>query len=150
MLYLLMDAGTDTYAVASASVLEVVPCAFLKSAPGVPPSIAGILNHRGRPVPVVDSGLLLAGRPCPVLFSTRIVLQYVAIAGRRRVLGLMGENVTRVHAFEESDFVEPGARAVDFPCAGRVAALGDRWVQRLDLQSVLTENVWDALTAEDP
>jgi len=149
MLYLLMDAGSDTYAVASASVVEVVPCAALKSAPGAPPAVAGILNYRGGPVPVVDCCVLLAGNPCPILFSTRIILQRLAIGGRDRLLGLMGENVTRVQAFEESDFVEPGARAADFPFAGRIAALGDRWVQRLHMESVLTEDVWKTLTTEE-
>ena len=149
MLYLLMDAGTDTYAVASALVVEVVPCAMLKSAPGAPHSIAGILNYRNQPVPVVDCGILLAGLPSPARFSTRIILQRIVIDGRERVLGLMGENVTRVQEFEESDFVEPGARAADFPFAGRIAALGDRWVQRLDTASVLTGEVWEALTTEE-
>jgi len=130
-------------------VVEVVPCAALKSAPGAPQAVAGILNYRGGPVPVVDCGVLLAGNPCPVHFSTRIILQRLAIGGRDRVLGLMGENVTRVQEFEESDFVEPGARAADFPFAGRVAALGDRWVQRLHIESVLTEDVWETLTTEE-
>lgn len=149
MLYVLMDAGTDTYAVASASVVEVVPCASLKFAPGAPRSVAGILNYRATPVPVVDCGILLAGHSSAVRFSTRIILLRLEIGGRERVLGLMGENVTRVQAFDESDFVEPGARAADFPCAGRIAALGDRWVQRLDTASVLTEEVWEALTTEE-
>lgn len=149
MLYLLMDAGSDTYAVASDSVLAVVPCAALKSAPGAPHAVAGILNYRCSPVPVVDCGILLAGQPCPVRFSTRIILLRLAMGGRERILGLMGKNVTRVHAFEESDFVEPGARATDFPFAGRVAALGDRWVQRLHMESVLTEDVWETLTTEE-
>jgi len=148
MLYLLMDAGSDTYAVASASVAEVVHCAALKAAPGAPPAVAGILNCRGLPVPVVDCGVLLAARPSPVRFSTRIILLRLKIGGRERVLGLMGENVTRVQGFEESDFVEPGARARDFPFAGRVASLGDRWIQRLHMESVLTDDVWEALTGE--
>jgi len=149
MLYLLMDAGADIYAVASASVVEVVPCAALKSAPGAPAAVAGILNYRGDPVPVVDCGILLAGSASRVCFSTRIILQRLMIGGHERVLGLLAENVTRVQAFEESDFVEPGARADDFPFAGRVAALGDRWVQRLHMESVLTEDVWKSLTTEE-
>ena len=149
MLYLLINAGADTYAVAAASVVEVVACAALKLVPGGPPAVAGILNYRGCPVPVIDCGILLVGRPCPVLFSTRIILQKLTVAGRERVLGLMGENATRIQAFDESDFVEPGAQAVDFPCAGRVAALGDLWVQRLHPESILTPEVWNTLTAEE-
>lgn len=149
MLYLLLDAGTDTYAVASAPVVEVLPCAALKAAPCVPPALAGILNFGGRSVPVVDCSILLTGHPCPVRFSTRIILQRLEIGGSERLLGLMGENITRVHAFEENDFVEPGARAQDFKCAGRVAALGDRWVQRLHPESILPADVWESLTTED-
>ena len=148
MLYLLMSVGNDFYAVASSSVIEVVPCAALKVAPGAPSAVAGILNYRGRPVPVVDCGVLLVGRPCSVRYSTRIILQQFLLAGSDRILGLMGENVTRIQKFEESDFVEPGAHAVNFPCVGRVAALGDRWVQRLHAESILTPEVWDTLAAE--
>lgn len=149
MLYLLMDAGQDTYAVASASVVEVVPCAALKSVPAAPPAIAGILNLRGSPVPVVDCGLLLGGHPCRIRFSTRIILYRIPIGGRDRILGLMAENVTRVQPFGEEDFVEPGARGPGFPTAGRVASLDGRWVQRLHPESILTEELWEALTAEE-
>lgn len=150
MLYLLLDAGSDTYALATAAVAGVVPYAALKSAPGAPLAVLGILNFRGQPVPVVDCGVLLAGRRCPLRFSTRIILQRLDIGGRERLLGLVGENVTRVQAFEESDFVEPGARAADFPCAGRVAEFGGQWIQRLHPESFLTAEVWATLTTEAP
>jgi len=39
-------------------------------------------------------------------------------------------------------------RAADFPHAGRVAALGDRWVQRLHPEAVLTAELWETLTTE--
>ena len=111
--------------------------------------MAGILNYRGRPVPVVDCGILLASRACPIRFSTRIILLNLPLNGRERILGLMGEDVTRVQAFDESDFIEPGARPPGFPSAGRVAALEDRWVQRLHPEAILPPDVWEALTAED-
>ena len=148
MLHLLLDAGPDTYALATASVVKVVSCALLKSAPAAPPAVAGILNVRGQPVPVLDCGILLAGHPCPLRFSTRIAIHCTTIDGRERLIGLLGENLTRVQNFEEEDFIEPGARAPDFPCAGRIAALGDKWIQRLHPESILTTEVWDSLTTE--
>jgi chemotaxis-related protein WspB len=149
MLYLLLDAGSDTYAVATASLAGVVPCAALKSAPATPPAVAGILNFHGRPVPVVDCGLLLAGSPSRIRFSTRIILTHIGIGDPRRTLGLMAENVTDVRSFEESDFVEPGARADGFPCAGRVAEFGGRWIQRLHAESILPPEVWASIEARD-
>lgn len=150
MLYLLMDSGSDTYAISTHAVEEVVPYALLKSAPGAPPEIAGILNFRGDPVPVVDAGVLLTGSPCPVRFSTRIVLINMEIADQTRVLGVAGENVTRLHAFRSEDFIEPGVRSGNMPCAGRVAALDDRWVQLLEPEKILTPAVWESLTLAPP
>ena len=148
MLYLLLDVGPDTYALATAAVVEVVPYATLKPAPGAPPAVVGILNFRGQAVPVVDCGVLLAGRCSPLRFSTRLILQRLEIAGSERILGLVGENVTRVQTFEDSEFVEPGACAADFPYAGRVVAYEGRWIQRLHLESVLSPEVWATLTTE--
>ncbi|MCX6878494.1 MAG: chemotaxis protein CheW [Verrucomicrobia bacterium] len=149
MLYLLMDAGPDTYALATASVVKVVPCAALKAAPGAPPAVVGILNFRGQPVPVLDCSLLLTGQPCPLCYSSRIILQTIHIDGRERMLGLLGENLTRVQSFEEGDFIEPGARAAEFPGAGRVAAHGDQWIQRLHPHALLTAEVWETLTTQE-
>ena len=90
MLYLLMDAGSDTYAVASASVVEVVPCAALKSAPGAPPAVAGILNYRRGPVPVVDCCVLLSGNPCPILFSKKILHRLSSSISKDLVVPFVG------------------------------------------------------------
>lgn len=149
MLYLLMDAGPDTYALATASVVKIVPYAALKAAPAAPAAIVGILNFQGQPVPVIDCCLLLTGSPSSLRFSTRIALHLVPIDGNHRILGLLGENLTRVESFEESDFVEPGARASDFPCAGKVAALGSLWIQRLHPESLLTPELWSSLTSQE-
>ena len=146
MLYLLLDAGADTYAVATAAVVEVVPYAHLKAAPGAPAAVVGILNFRGQPVPIVDCGILLTGQPCQLRFSTRIILHRLTVGDHHRLLGLVGENVTRTQVFEDHDFIEPGARAGDFPCAGLIAPLGDRLVQRLHPPQILTEEVWQTLT----
>jgi chemotaxis signal transduction protein len=98
----------------------------------------------------LDCGVLLNGQPSPLRFSTRIILQRITLGGQERILGLLGGNITRVHTFEESDFIEPGAHAPELPCAGRVAALEDRWIQRLDPASILTAEVWETLTSEPP
>lgn len=150
MLYLLLNAGSDTYALATTSVVAVVPLAALKAAPGAGAAVLGILNFRGQPVPVVDCGVLLSGQPSAARYSTRIILQRVELGGRERLLGLVGEDVTRVKAFAESEFIEPGARAAEFPCAGRVAAHDGRWVQRLHPEAILTAEVWETLTTEAP
>jgi len=148
MLYLLLDAGSDTYALEAARVAEVVPCAALKRAPGTPPSVAGILNYHGTPVPVLDCGELLANLPSPLKFSTRIAICRVDFGGCDRLLGLLAENVTRVQKLSPTDFVGAGAVAASSP-AGKVAADGPRLIQLLEPSAAISPDLMESLTRED-
>ncbi len=55
-------------------VVELVPKVELRSVPHAPASLVGLLNYRGKVVPVIDIGLLLAVDACRDLLSTRIIL----------------------------------------------------------------------------
>jgi chemotaxis-related protein WspB len=147
MLYLLLEAGSDLYAAETSSVEAVVPCALLKQVPGAPPAVAGILNYRGTQVAVMDCGELLAGKPCAMRCSTRIILYRAEFAGQRRLIGLLAENITRMQRFEESDFKPPAARASEPECAGPVAVLGERLVQRLHPEKAIRADVLETLLA---
>ncbi len=147
MLYLLLDAGADTYAIESSYVELVVPFAELKQAPGAPPTIAGILNYHGRPLAVVDCGEMLAGRPCAPQAGTRIVICRIKLNGTERLIGLLGENINRTHSFEDADFQPPSVRANQPKCAGPVAAWNGRLVQRIVPGKIIRADVVDTLLA---
>jgi chemotaxis-related protein WspB len=149
MRHLLMDAAGDSYAIATDAVVEVVPHALLKVAPGAPAAVAGIMNFRGGPVPVVDVSVLLSGRASESRYSTRIVLVKVRLAGRERLLGVLGENVIRLVRISPEQWIEPGARAAGMRCAGKVAELEGRWVQQLRVEEILSAEVVETLTQED-
>jgi len=51
----------ERYAVAAAAVDEVVPLGEPTPVPGVAPAVVGVVNQRGRIVPVVDLAVLLPG-----------------------------------------------------------------------------------------
>jgi purine-binding chemotaxis protein CheW len=57
-------AGLD-FAIPLGSVSEVTQAARPHLIPGTPLDVGGILNVRGEPLPVVDGGVLLIGRPAP-------------------------------------------------------------------------------------
>lgn len=44
----------ERYGIRAASVLEVMPLRELVAVPGTPPAVLGIVNHRGRILPVLD------------------------------------------------------------------------------------------------
>lgn len=60
---LLLPAGPDWYAVPLVTVEEVVEAARISRLPAGPTAALGVMNVRGRVVPVFDLGLLLGLRP---------------------------------------------------------------------------------------
>jgi chemotaxis-related protein WspB len=74
MLVLLFETTDGRYAIDTRHIVEVVPFVHLKKIPQAQGAVAGLANYRGRPLPVVDLGLILEGAPSPALVSTRILI----------------------------------------------------------------------------
>jgi chemotaxis-related protein WspB len=74
MLLLTFNAGMNRYAIDSTRVVELIPKVDLRSIPHAPPFLVGLLAYRGKVIPVIDLGLLLADAPCRQSLSTRIIL----------------------------------------------------------------------------
>ena len=88
MLFLLFQIGPDRYALEAKRVAEVLPLLTVRALPKAPAGVAGVLNYRGVPLPIIDLSQLLADRPAPARLSTRIVV--VNCANGRQV-GLIAE-----------------------------------------------------------
>ena len=54
-----------SYLVPLGAVAEVTPSAEHCLVPRIPLDLGGVVNVRGEPVPVLDGGTVLQGRPCP-------------------------------------------------------------------------------------
>src|SRR5512137_329391 len=106
MLFILFRLGNERYALEAGRVIEVIPRVPLRPQPGTPDFVAGLLNFRGRVVPVLDLGTLTLGIPCTAQLSTRIILiDYTLKSGVKRVLGLVAEAVTDAVKMESTEFV---------------------------------------------
>ena len=75
MLFLLFQLGNDRYALQASTVAEVLPLVNFKRIPQAQPAIAGLIDYRGVPVPVIDLNELMSGRPAAQRFSTRVVVR---------------------------------------------------------------------------
>lgn len=149
MLILQFRMGEDTYALDSRQVVRVLPAARLKRLPGAPPGVAGLLNFEGAPVPVLDLSELALGRPAAEHLSTRIILTELAGQGEeRRLLGLLAEDATNTMHCDAADFTAAGVTCQGARYLGPVASLGGRLVQRLELERLLTTEVYEALAQE--
>jgi chemotaxis-related protein WspB len=74
MLLLTFTVGANRYAIDVKHVVEVVPRVELRKISRAPEFLAGVLDYRGKIVPVIDLGLLLDLTPCRDCLSTRIIL----------------------------------------------------------------------------
>lgn len=66
--------GTGLYALRLARIGQVLPLVALRGVEGADAAFAGLLNLRGRAVPVVDLARACTGRSEPVGLRSRIVL----------------------------------------------------------------------------
>jgi chemotaxis-related protein WspB len=109
MLLLLFETSDGRYALDSQQIVEVIPLLVPKKIPGAPDYVAGIINYRGKPVPVFDLCILAGGPPCHHYYSTRIVLIHYPLDGvRERLIGLIAERATDVFKCREEDIKSSG------------------------------------------
>lgn len=174
MLFLVFELDGERYALDAREIVRVLPLQPVRAFAGTPPYIAGVIEHEGAPVPVVDMAMLALGRPARALMSTRLVLvndkapaalattsdanrdaasaSAFASAGDSappRCIALLLECATRTQtlapeAFAEGGIATPGARWL-----GPVASDAHGFVQWVKVEQLLDERV-RALLFPDP
>jgi len=155
MLFLLFDLDGERYALDARDVAQVLPLVPVRPFPGTPPWIAGVIDHAGGPVPVIDLAMLALGRPSSAFMSTRLVLVYDRRAGEgvcARFVALLLEHATRTASFDESAFVEGGIATPDARWLGPVARdkyEGGDFVQWVKVDQLIDARV-RALLFPDP
>src|ERR1700761_3960230 len=106
MLFILFQIGRDRYALPAGSIIEVLPLMNLKRVPCAPVGVAGVLNYRGVPVPVIDLNEMTLAKPAARRLSTRIILvKYPLDAEYPRALGLIAEHATNMIQRSTQDFI---------------------------------------------
>ncbi|MBP0495013.1 chemotaxis protein CheW [Pararoseomonas indoligenes] len=146
LLFLLCRLGEEIFAIEAAQVGEVLPMVQVTPLARAPRGVAGLINHRGTPVPVVDLGLLALGRPAPRKLSTRIVLVRASEPEERpRWLGLILEHATETLRREPEAFLSPGVAAGVSASLGPVLTDERGLIQWIDLRRILPAEVRQAL-----
>ncbi|MBU3671164.1 MAG: chemotaxis protein CheW [Sinobacteraceae bacterium] len=141
LLIVLAVAG-QRYALSAQQVIEVLPWLPCQTVALAPESVVGVINHRGRVVPIVDLCRLLAARDCPKWLASRIV---VVAVGRNaeRVVGLLVEGCELSSANDAS--LQPGLNLPDSPFLGDVLVDRERMIPLLKPDQLLSEQVLDVL-----
>ncbi|HEY1955063.1 MAG TPA: chemotaxis protein CheW [Polyangiaceae bacterium] len=129
---------SDTeYALSAETVLQMESYAGATAVPGAAPYIAGIVQIRGKIVPIVDLRVRFGGTPTPIVLDNRVIV------GQQgdRIVGLLVDSAREVVRIAPSQ-IEPPPQIVGQQAQGfvkAVAKLGERLVMLIDFGKVIGE-----------
>jgi len=148
MLILGLNVGKERYGVEATRVIEIVPLIELKKVPLADQSIKGIFNYRGTPTPVIDLCQLFESRNCNNNLSTRIVIiEYKALSGISRPIGLVAENVTDVMKCQVDEISNSGIQAKKNDFLGLIYKHKEEMIQLIDTYNLLPESISNQLSS---
>ncbi len=149
MLLLVFQSGAARYGLDTSQVVEVMPAASLRTVPRAERGVAGLLNHHGAIIPVLDITALLTGDPTRTRFSSRIVVvNFPGADGAIHHLGLLVERATETIRCSERDFQPAGIRMAEAPFSGDILVDREGTVQKIEISRLLNPELQRSLFAE--
>lgn len=148
--YLTFQLGGEMFAVAILNIKEILEYASLTSVPMMPGFMRGVINLRGRVVPVIDLSARFGRPPTIVGRRTSIVIVEAAAGGDAQDIGIVVDAVCEVLAIADVD-IEPGPSfgtkvRSDF-ISGMGKVDGD-FIILLNVANVLSVDEMNRLTSE--
>jgi len=137
--YLGFYVGDEEYALGILRVREILEYSTLTKVPTTPASIRGVINLRGKVVPVVDLAVKL-GLPTSVITKrTCIIVIELELDGLPTVMGLLADAVSQVMELRASDIAAPPAfgTRVHVDCLLGMGRLRGKLVLLLDVDKVV-------------
>jgi len=132
MLFLTFQIGDESYALDTAQIAEILPLLQITRVRQAPAGVAGVINYRGRSVPVVDLRELVLGEPARAHISTRLIL----VRHGEHLLGLIAEQATEMMRRESGSFADSGIANDSAPYLGPVMQDGGRLIRWFKVQEL--------------
>jgi len=139
--FLTFTLGEEVFALDISSVREVLEFTTITKVPRMPESIRGVINLRGRAVPVVDVRLKFGMPETTRTVDTCIIIVEVNLAGEETILGALADSVKEVMDIEPGD-IEPAPRMGTSIRADFIRGIGkhgDEFIILLDIDRVFSE-----------
>jgi purine-binding chemotaxis protein CheW len=107
MQFVTLGIDREVFAVPVEAVLEILDMRQLFRVPDAPAYLAGLIDVRGRSVPVIDLRVKLGLPAKAITEGTRIMVLEVPISGRQLVLGLVADRVYEVASLDDGKLEPP-------------------------------------------
>jgi purine-binding chemotaxis protein CheW len=136
---LTLSLNGETYAIEARHVREILDPVAVTDVPGAPRELNGLINVRGKVVPLLDLCLKLGMRPSPPSIDTRFVVAEASVAGMPTIVGLRADRVYEMaelagDALEDTPQIGMQVRGSFVRCIGKRAG---EFVVVLDLDAIL-------------
>lgn len=103
ILYLGFYLGKEVYGLPLRKLREVARLARIRTVPGTPPSVAGLVNLRGKIICVLDVKTIL-GLPYPLSSEPRFL---IVLEGAAEPLGLVVDSISDIYSIEPDQIESP-------------------------------------------
>lgn len=118
MLAVLSRLGGDRFAIETRHIVEIIPMVKARQLGPVQPWLLGLFNHRGRLLPLVDTGIILSRGPIPVRMHSRIIVCRIDLGTVTdpgpHCVGLLVEELLGVDRLEIApEGLHPGLTSID-------------------------------------
>lgn len=136
--YLLFNLKDELYGVAIANVTEIIEMQKITEVPDMPGFVKGVINLRGRVIPVMDLRLRFGMEERPYDDRTCVIIGNISDAS----LGFIVDTVAEVHDILETNIEPPPNFKTDTGRRHYIAGLGkvgDRVTILIDVQKILRE-----------
>ncbi len=147
--FLTFSVASEEYGLSILSVREILEYDTVTRVPRTPDFIRGVINLRGRVVPVLDLAVRFGLPPSPVTKRSCVLIAEVALDGEPTVMGIVADSVSQVIELGPDEIEPPPS----FGTRARVEYLrgmgrsGKRFVLLLDVDRVLSTSEAEALGA---
>jgi len=105
--YMTFRLGNELFAIAVAQVREVLEVSTITRVPTAPDYMRGVVNVRGKAIPVVDLRLRFGLPPAAETVSTRTIVMELLLDGETTVLGGIADSVHEVIELDPSAINPP-------------------------------------------
>jgi purine-binding chemotaxis protein CheW len=138
--YLSFKLGDDLFAANAGKVLNILEMCKITEIPKAPDYMKGIINLRGKVLPVIDLRLKLGMSQTAITANTCIIVFDILIDGESVLVGAMIDAVQAVLEFDKSEINPPpsiGSKYRSDFIIG-VTKINDSFIMILDMDTILT------------
>jgi purine-binding chemotaxis protein CheW len=107
--YLTFVTGSEEYGLPVLKVREIIKMMEITTVPQAPPCVRGVINLRGKVIPVTDLRLKFGLPPQDATDETCIIVVEVAAGAKKTMMGLLVDGVSEVLNLQAKEIEEPPA-----------------------------------------